>query len=81
MHVFSQYEDRRYLTSAHETMQSLKQNFERLSNTHGGQIDLLHNLLKQKQTLLLMIEFFENVLLAKMYMYMCIYILTNFFYF
>lgn len=61
MHIFSQYEDKRYLTSAHETIQSLKQSFERLSNTHSDQIDLLHNLLKQKQALLLMIEFFENV--------------------
>ncbi|GAA5811362.1 hypothetical protein MFLAVUS_004796 [Mucor flavus] len=56
----NQYEDKRYLTSAHETIQSLKQSFERLSNTHSDQIDLLHNLLKQKQALLLMIEFFEN---------------------
>ncbi|KAI8095998.1 hypothetical protein BDF21DRAFT_458246 [Thamnidium elegans] len=56
----NQYENKVNLPSTHETIQSLKQNFERLSSTHGDKINLMHNLLKQKQALLLMIDFFEN---------------------
>ncbi|KAI9361400.1 hypothetical protein BD770DRAFT_408553 [Pilaira anomala] len=41
-------------------MDPLQQRLEKLSNTHGDQMNILNHLLEQKQAILLMIDFFEN---------------------
>lgn len=58
MHTLDQFENQ---TNRSINMDQFQQRLESLSNTHGHQMNVLNHLLEQKQAILLMIDFFENV--------------------